>query len=68
MAINAVSSSTAAAQLLRTQPEANEVHRAGQDTSNDGDSDDQGATQVSAPKPTVNTQGQTIGSVINTTA
>lgn len=68
MAIGSVSSSTAAAQLVRAQPEANEVHKAGRDTSNDGDSDDKAVSQASPPKPTVNTQGQTVGSTINTTA
>lgn len=36
---------------------------------NDGDRDDGGAPKVSAPPaPTVNTSGQTIGSIINVTA
>jgi len=68
MAIGSVSPSAAAAQLVRAQSEANEVHKAGRDTKNDGDSDDKAVSQASAPKPTVNTEGQTIGSTINTTA
>ena len=68
MAIGSISPSAAAAQLQRAQSESNEVHQAGRDTSNDGDSDDKSVSQASPPKPTVNTQGQTIGTVVNTKA
>jgi hypothetical protein len=44
----------------------------GRDTKNDHDKDDVGgassATSASAPKPTVNTQGQVTGTVLNTKA
>ncbi len=50
----------------RFQPEANEAQKAGRDVRNDGDKDD-GKTQAAA-KPTANTLGQTVGSIINTTA
>lgn len=35
---------------------------------NDGDKDDGASSKVSAPVPTVNTSGQTIGTTINVTA
>ena len=47
------------------QREQQEVLQAGRDSSPDNDSDDQ-TTQVA--KPTVNTSGQTIGTIINTKA
>lgn len=51
-----------------TKPEAAEP--VGRDTKNDHDKDDVGGASAaaSAPKPTVNTQGQTIGTVLNTKA
>jgi hypothetical protein len=49
----------------KLQQEQQEVHQSGRDASPDNDSDDQ-TTQ--AAKPTVNTSGQTIGTIINTKA
>ena len=51
----------------RAQPqqEQNEVHQAGRDMTPDNDSDDQ---TVQPQKPTVNTSGQTIGTIVNTKA
>jgi hypothetical protein len=52
------------------QPEA--IEAPGRDTKNDHDKDDAGGATAtsgaSAPKPTVNTQGQHIGGVLSTTA
>jgi hypothetical protein len=45
--------------------EQQEAHQASRDVTHDNDSDDQ-ATQ--AAKPTVNTSGQTIGTIINAKA
>lgn len=45
--------------------EQNEVHQTGRDITPDNDSDDQ---TVQSTKPTVNTSGQTIGTLINTKA
>jgi len=47
------------------QQEHQEVHQSGRDTAPDNDRDDQ---SIQAAKPTVNTSGQTIGSIINTKA
>ena len=47
----------------KPQPEHNEVHQSGRDATTDNDKDDQQST-----KPTVNTSGQTIGTIINTKA
>jgi hypothetical protein len=56
---------TSPAQALY-QPEAVEKHtQAGRDTRSDGDSDDRGGNAV---QPTVNTQGQVIGQLVNTKA
>jgi hypothetical protein len=48
------------------KPEAKEVHQAGRDTSNDGDSDD--SSVKAAAKPVVNTSGQVTGTTVNTKA
>lgn len=54
-------------QAFQRTPEAAEVQKSGRD--NDGDSDDGGASTVkSAPAPTVNTNGQKIGQIINVSA
>jgi hypothetical protein len=45
--------------------EQQEVHQSGRDGAPDNDSDDQTAQ---AAKPTVNSSGQTIGTIINTKA
>jgi len=71
MAVNPISSSSLASTLATAQPERNEVHRGGQDARRDGDGDD-GATATAtataaATKPTTNTSGQTVGTIINTT-
>jgi hypothetical protein len=47
----------------KPQPEHNEVHQSGHDLTTDNDKDDQQPT-----KPTINTSGQTIGTIINTKA
>lgn len=65
-AIASVSSNTFAA---AARPET--LEPPGRDTKKDNDKDDTGAVTAaasSAPKPTVNTQGQTIGTVLNTKA
>ncbi len=68
MTISSVSSGGMAAQLLQAQSETSETHKAGRDARNDGDSDDKAVSAAVTPRPTVNTQGQTIGSIVNTTA
>ncbi|MGZ3236146.1 MAG: hypothetical protein ACXWIN_08865 [Burkholderiaceae bacterium] len=71
MVINPVSSSSAtvtATQAIRPQQEVTQV-QAPSKTSSDSDSDDAvKAAQESAPKPTVNTSGQTVGTLVNVTA
>lgn len=64
MSISSISSSTLAPQAIQ-KPEALETGKAGPD--HDGDSDDRAAVN-SAPKPVVNTSGQTTGLVVNTKA
>jgi|GEM_PF-2433554 hypothetical protein len=49
----------------KLQQEQHEVHQSGRDAAPDNDSDNQSAQ---AAKPTVNTSGQTIGTIINTKA
>jgi hypothetical protein len=69
MSVSAISSSTAAlAQLVQPRAESAEATAAGRDVKNDGDSDEGGGNTVQAPKPTVNFQGQQIGSIINVSA
>jgi hypothetical protein len=67
MAVNSVTSSNYVSQV-QPQPQPN-AERVGE-KENDGDRDDgsKAAAVQNAPKPTVNTQGQTIGSVINVKA
>ena len=62
MALGTVGSSNAAVLSAALQQEAQRSER-----ENDGDKDD-AATAVKQPSPTVNTQGQQIGVLINTTA
>ncbi len=64
MAVNPLSSSSLASTLVTAQPERNEVHRGGQDVRSDGDGD--AAAAVASTQPTVNTSGQTVGTIINT--
>lgn len=67
MAVNPISSSSLASTLATAQPERNEVHRGGQDARRDGDGDDgAAAAATTAAKPTTNTSGQTVGTIINT--
>lgn len=47
----------------KPQPEHTEDHQSGHDVTTDNDNDDQQPT-----KPTINTSGQTIGTIINTKA
>ena len=73
MAISAVSSSTPAPAPVKAAPvEAAEATRGGKDLKNDGDSDDgavaSATSTASAPKPVINTLGQTTGSTLNVTA
>jgi hypothetical protein len=66
----AISSVVSSALTASTRPEA--LEPPGRDTKNDHDKDDIGgaaaAATSAAPKPTVNTQGQLTGTVLNTTA
>jgi hypothetical protein len=70
MTVSAIGSSNPASQAQTAQrvPEAAEVRSAGGD--NDGDSDDRGGAQAvqAAPAPSVNSNGQKIGQVINAVA
>lgn len=72
MVINPVSSSSAsvtATQAVRPQQEATQVTQAPSKTSSDNDSDDAAkVAQAPAPQPTVNTSGQTVGTLVNVTA
>jgi hypothetical protein len=62
--------SSVASTVPSVKPEAMEPP--GRDTKNDHDKDDAGgattAAASSAPKPTVNTQGQALGAMLNTKA
>lgn len=66
MNIGSTGSSTASlpVQASAKAPESAEVKKSGPD--GDGDADDGGAKKVAAP--TVNTNGQTVGQIINTKA
>lgn len=68
MAVGSVSSTNNSqiSALLQQKPESQEVQGRRERESN-GNKDD-GATAAKPAAPTVNTQGQTIGSVVNTTA
>jgi len=71
VSINSVSSSSLASALqVRQQPEAKEAtNQAGRDAQVDGDSDDgTKASVAAATKPSVNSSGQAIGTIISTTA
>ena len=68
MAVNSISSSNidlTASYGVKSQQEKNEVHQATRDVTPDNDSDDQATKSTQA---TVNTSGQTIGTIINTKA
>ena len=70
MSINSVGGASSAAYtpaVQRQQPEAAKVKQAGRD--GDRDKDD-GASKVepNPPAPSVNTNGQLVGQIINTTA
>lgn len=69
MAINAVSSSTPAPTPAKAAPvEAAKATHGGNDLKNDRDSDAAAASTTSkaaAPKPVINTLGQTIGGNLN---
>ncbi|MBS4096095.1 MAG: hypothetical protein KGZ83_04565 [Sulfuricella sp.] len=66
MSINSVSSGSSKMVAASPQPEKNEVKRAGREVKVDGDADD--AKSKASIGPSVNTSGQTIGSIINVTA
>jgi len=54
---------------VRPQPEAKEVNQTGSKPRVDGNSDDGSKASVAAAtKPSVNSNGQAIGTLINTTA
>lgn len=66
MNIGSISSSYAP-QTPQRAAEATEINKGGRD--NDGDSDDSGIQAVqSAPRSTVNANGQIVGQVVNITA
>jgi len=68
MAVNSVSSSvdlTASYGVKSQQEQQQEVHHARHDVKPDNDSDDRAASES---KPSVNTQGETVGKIINTKA
>jgi len=65
MSVSSIASSAASSLQKALQPEAVEPRRVGPD--HDGDADDR-VGSASAPKPVVNTSGQTTGLVINTKA
>lgn len=68
MSISPVSSNIALAiSDVQAASAQNQVLRLGQSSGSDGDSDDNNAAS-SAIRPTVNTRGQTVGTIINTTA
>ncbi|HRF12449.1 MAG: hypothetical protein ABTS16_19025 [Candidatus Accumulibacter phosphatis] len=70
MSVSSIGSSSSASSYspaVKPQAEAAETQRAGRDVRNDGDADD-GGTAVKAPAPTVNLNGQTVGTRINTSA
>lgn len=67
MSVSSVASSSAHMSALQQLSSTNAVQRSGRETENDGDKDD-GATTVKTPSPTVNLDGQTVGSRINITA
>ncbi len=52
---------------VKAQAEAAEAQQAGRDVRNDGDADDGGGA-IKEPAPTVNLNGQTVGTHINTSA
>lgn len=66
MSINSVSSGTSSMVANLAQPEKDAVKRTGQDIKVDGDADD--AKSKVPARPTVNSSGQTLGSIINVTA
>jgi hypothetical protein len=67
MAVGAVGSSNTAALSAVLQQKAAQQEVQANERENDGDKDD-GAKAVTQPSPTVNTQGQQVGTLINTTA
>ncbi len=71
MSVNPVNSSSNYVSQVQPQPQSNAERVA--EKENDGDSDDakkaaQAAVVQNTPKPTVNTQGQTVGAVISVKA
>lgn len=68
MTVSSVASSSTYTPPVRPQAETGEVQRAGRNAKNDGDADDAGSSGVKAPAPTVNLEGQKVGSRINITA
>ena len=66
MTVNAVSSTNTEAIAAAQQQKSAQAAQSKQ-PENDSNKDD-GAKAVKPPSPTVNTQGQTIGTTVNTTA
>ena len=67
MSVNSIGSSAAYTAALHQQSNVAAAQPVRRDTGNDGDKDDVAAA-VKAPSPTVNLNGQTVGSTINITA
>ncbi|KFB75690.1 hypothetical protein [Candidatus Accumulibacter cognatus] len=65
--IGSSSSNLSYSPAVKAQAEAVEAQQAGRDVGNDVDTDDGGAA-VKEPAPTVNLNGQTVGTRINTSA
>ncbi len=68
MTVGSVSSSSTYTPAIRPQAEAREVQRAERDVKDGGNKDDGGAVAAKAPTPTVNLEGQKVGSRINVMA
>jgi hypothetical protein len=68
MSVSSINSSNAAyVPQVKAPAETGEAQKAGREVKNDGDSDDKNAA-VKAPAPTVNLNGQAVGTLINAVA
>ena len=68
MSVNSIASSSAVlTAAIQKQSASTAVQPTGREKESDGDKDD-GTTAVKAPSPSVNLNGQTVGSTINVTA
>lgn len=68
MAINPLESSSNYISQVQPQPQSRDEREAIKDQDNAAKAAAQAAQATQAPKPTVNTQGQTVGSLINVQA